>query len=143
MSYKVTFRNKTSTILDPVRGENLKQLLLSNKPPANIDINGNMYRSSEIVTIEHYAEAGAQPVSDSPQLPAGPTCHGEFSIQRRITELIKQKYPRDWPKHIGNTRERELIRHRVRKAETGPWCDARAGECACDTAQLTMASTSV
>lgn len=133
MSYKITFRDKTSTTVDTSKGEKLKELMLSTRPPENIEINGELYRRTEIISVKK-AIGGHDniPNFDRPALGSGDKCKGQFSIQREINNMIKDQYPKDWAKRIGNTKFREEIRKKLRQQPGVLWCDHRANECACD-----------
>lgn len=58
-------------------------------------------------------------------------CHGQFSIQHEINNIIKNEYPGDWTKRIRSEQFREAVRAKLRQTNI-TWCDFRAGECACE-----------
>lgn len=131
MSYQVTFRDKTSTFVDTTRGENLKAALAAGKSQL-IDIGGEMYRSSEIVSIKRAMDAPiVDPWANEKQmLPAKPTCRGTRSIQNEINKIAKDS-GKDWAKKIRDMVWREKTRQLLRKNDTD-WCDYKAGTCVCN-----------
>jgi hypothetical protein len=110
MSYKVTLRDRTEIVVPQQAGSRLKEYWLSLKRPTPIDINGEAYSSSEIVSIRRAANAGELPLGEEKQLPAGPKYQcGEHSLQHAINKYAKQK------REVSNLSD-EAYRDRVRTA---------------------------
>lgn len=133
MSYKVTFRDRTSTVVSTDKGERLMELLEKASPSEPIFIDGEMYVRSEIVSVK-VAVGGRdiQPVviTEAPQLQAGQKCQGKASIQAAIHKIIVNKYGKDWPAKSRDKKLREELRRSL--LDTGkPYCDSKAGVCVC------------
>lgn len=146
MSYEIQLRGRTNQLVSNERGEALKALLESQKPPTYVDINGNMYRLSEVTGLEHVADPRPpadydRQISGPPARPGGPGsgCTSTRSIQNEINQIIKDQHPQTWAKKIRDSKVRESIRKTLRENDPN-WCDYKAGTCMCNTSQLTMAT---
>lgn len=135
MSYKVIFRDRTSTVIEQKRGEKLKELLLSPRPPQNIEINGELYRASEVVAVKMaVASEDSIPTvdwQDIPVLPQGNKCQGLYSIQSEINNIAKSDYPQTWAKLIVDKKWRAEVRQKLLDSSE-MWCDSKTGVCFCN-----------
>lgn len=149
MSFLVTFRDKTGITVKNEDGEAIKELLLTNpKPAVNIEIAGDMWRSSEIVSVtktedprpmSEAAEAWANSASQMIDQPKEPECRGEFSIQKEIHKLIVDEHRSNWPGAVQNKKLRAKYRNQLLAAQPDGWCDYKAGKCACEFKTETFA----
>lgn len=132
MSFKVTFRDKTSTLISLEKGEKLKELLLAARPPESIEINGELYRRTEIVSVKK-AVGGTDYspvpdwVQDAKQLAEGKGCRGEHSLAKELMRIASEKKnfkllaDKQWRKE-----QEEFLR------STGQvFCNNKTGECYC------------
>jgi hypothetical protein len=135
MSYRVTFRDRTTALLENSKGEQLKKYLLSNRPPVNIEINGELYRASEIISVKKaVATEDNIPVADwnTLRLPTGKKCHGQYSVQNEINKIAKNTYGKvHWSKLIHDKKWRESIYQELLKTPD-KWCDYKKGTCYCE-----------
>lgn len=130
MSYKITLRDKSEIILPDEAGRALKDHLLSLKKPANIEIGGDMYNSSQIVSVAK-ANLSAGTNGGQPQI-AGPkySC-GSFSIQMMIHKIALRDKA-NWSKLVKDKDWRERTRLAIRaKYPDRKFCDHIANEHAC------------
>lgn len=125
-------RNREEIILSDEMGNKLKELLQTTKPGQMVDIQGDLYRASEIVKVE-YAVDPAQDIyeakdwSEVAQL-MGNGCRGTNSIQNHINQIaqdtdIKLLKDDEW---------REKTRLELRAITPDGWCDYKENECACN-----------
>lgn len=130
MAYEVQFKDRTSTIIESIEGERLKQMLLTLKTPRNIELNGEMYNTTQIVAVKHATMPTVDlPDWDKPVLPAGKTggCRGEKSLAR---ELMRVASKRKNFKLLADKKWR--AEQKAILVESGQkFCDASANECAC------------
>jgi hypothetical protein len=135
MSYKVTFRDKSEIILPDEAGLALKDHWLGLKRPENIEIGGDGYLSSQIVSIAKTNLAAAN--MNTPALPQGPiySC-GPYSIQNEIHRRALQ-HRKQWTKLVRDPRWREKTRLEIRAEDPKrKWCDHHQGEHACLEAKV-------
>lgn len=129
MSFKVTFRDRTSTYMNTRDGVALKDMLLSGTAPANIEINGDLHRSSEILSVVQEADP-AETITEPSRRIESKRCQGKASIQWAITKIIMNKYKADWPKKVKDKTLREELRQAL-LATSKPFCDYKSGPCVC------------
>lgn len=140
MSYKIITRDKTEIILPDEAGLALKEHLLSLKKPANIEIGGDMYLSSQILSVTK-ANLDAAQVRNAPALPQGPEYNcGPYSIQRVIHQVALRDRE-NWPQLVQDKAWREKTRLALRKKfPNKKWCDNKTNEHACLEAQAQTTS---
>lgn len=134
MSYKVSFRDKTSTTINTEDGENLKALLLTKNHPPNIEINDELYRASEIISVKQAVRTQDNTYEDildaKRQIEAKDRCRGQQSIQLEINN-IANSYGYEWRDLIRNKRWREQVRNQLIE-KSDHWCDYKTGSCVCE-----------
>lgn len=60
-------------------------------------------------------------------------CRGQYSIQKRINDAIKERYAPNWHKPIQDTKIRDNIRQALLNAYPDqPWCDYKTSTCSCE-----------
>ena len=128
MSYNVTFRDKTSIIISNERGDKLKEILAANKPQM-LDLEGNMYRSSEIVSVKQAIESNATLITDPFRQIEESKCKAQYSIQKEINHIALAE--KNWAKLIQDTKWREQVRAQLWE-QSDQWCDYKKGACACE-----------
>jgi hypothetical protein len=131
MSFKIKLRDKSEIIVPDAAGEALRDHLLSLKKPANLEIGGDMYNSSQIVAI---TKTNLATGTERPQLPAGPIKnHSPNSIQLEIHRRALAQHPKDWYKYVKDKDWREKQRLSIRAEDKNRnWCDYKTGECPCE-----------
>lgn len=133
MSYKVSFRDKTSTTITTEDGDNLKLLLLAKNHPPNIEINGELYRASEIISVKQAVSTQdiipEDIIDPNKRLAAKSRCRGQYSIQHEINKIAHSND--NWGKLVRDKKWREDIRSKLLE-QTDQWCDSRTGSCACE-----------
>lgn len=134
MSYKIKIRTHDEPIIvDEARGTYLKDTLLNPVRPQFLEIDGNLYRLSEIVSIEQFKPIQfPQPVQEELTGISNhrDMCKGKYSIQKEINRITKEEHPTEWAKLIQDKKWRESIRQKLRETPA-QWCDYKAHECAC------------
>jgi hypothetical protein len=116
VSYTITLRNKQVYTLSDQKAESLKELWATSKQSFVMELNGDTYKSSEIVSITKNKPTEADiPNFDNPPLPQGKMCRGEYSIQKEINNIARHDHPNDWPKYIKNKHWREQMRLQLRE----------------------------
>lgn len=134
MSYTIKLRDGDTATLDDNNAESLMQALSESKGTIMVELGDNMVRSSQILSIskDHFTEADRnRDTRPAPQLIGGKECHGQFSIQREINNIIKDE-GRGWAVKIKNLHYREGIRKKLLKTTDVEWCDYKADLCACE-----------
>lgn len=133
MAYEIQFKDRTSTIIESHEGEKLKQLLLTLKQPRNIELNGELYSTTQIVAVKHATMPTVDlPNWDRPVLPAGKTsgCRGEKSLARELMRVANKR--KDF-KLLADKKWR--AEQKAVLVDSGQkFCDATTGECACSPA---------
>lgn len=129
MSYKVTFRDKTEIILPDAAGEILKEHLLGLKRPTNVEIGGDMYSSSLIVSVAK-ANLNAGPANQALAEPKFNCVLNGTSIQAEIHRRAMQH--KNWPKLVQDKAWRSRTRQEIILEDPDKeWCDYLAGAHAC------------
>jgi len=134
MSYQINFRSRDIPAINVTteRGEKIKDLWFDGKKDTPIDIDGDAYLVGDIKAIFQIPNPITYaPNFDSPVLPSGSVCKGQYSIQKDINQIIKDE-GQGWAKNIQDKTYRDKIRLQLRTLPGVKWCDHYAGECACE-----------
>jgi hypothetical protein len=133
MSYTITLKDKTElTVTDKEAEEVMK--MISQKIEFII-LSGQMYSRTTIAKVEKGGSHVKNVFPEAKQLnePLKYNCVlAGTSIQLSIHRIIKQKHPKDWPKHVNNKEYREKLRLALRaKYPNKKWCDHKENEHSC------------
>lgn len=128
MSYVITTRDKLQIIVSDKDGKALQDHLLTLKQPKNISISGNMYRSSEIVSIIQ-SNIDADPFPESHQID-GPKRYicGDRSIQYQI---IKHASSKGEVAQLKNKSYRDRVYKALLTKYPKKFCDSKTGYHVC------------
>jgi hypothetical protein len=130
MSYKLSFRDKTEVIVPNETGEKLKSALMRAKPPRTITIAGELYKSSEVLTIKKTNLDTGQ--AKAKVLEPGTDCNTDTSIQWAVHRYIMANHKKNWKKLVKNQTFREKVRQAIIANDSDKiWCDHKAGAHAC------------
>lgn len=130
MMFEVQFRDRTSTLIEPLEGERLKQMLLTQKTPRNIELNGELYNTTQIVAVKRAVGSTVdKPDYDKPVLTAGATsgCRGVNSIARELMRIASQQ--KNF-KLLADKKWR-ATQTAVLKESGRKFCDSAKGVCEC------------
>lgn len=128
MSYKITFRDRTTLIVPTEVGDKLKNAMMSDESPETITLAGDVFRTSQIVSVVKSNLPTAQDQDlKRPALSSAPQYNcvlAGTSIQVAIHRAIKKQFPSDWAKRVQDKKYRDKVRQQIRMANPNKaWCD--------------------
>lgn len=127
MSYEIEFRDKTKMTVADDAGAKLQNHLLTLKKPEYIEIAGDVFMSSQIVSIAK-SFIQAQPAPHAGPRITGPVYNcGPLSIQLEVRRRLIAQHPKDWPKYLKSATAREKMRLTIRAEDPDrKYCDHHA-----------------
>lgn len=126
--------DRTEMYVSRAEGDSIRKALTKSET-GFLTVRGTTIKKTAVLKLE---EGGTDPLApgffDKPKTPleSGKRCRAQYSIQREINDIAKNEHPHDWAKYIKSTKWREATRLKLRQAKDVVWCDAKAGECACE-----------
>lgn len=132
MSYEIEFRDKTKMIVADDAGAKLQNHLLNLKRPEYIEIAGDVYMSSQIVSIaKGFIQSHPAPHS-GPQITELIYNCGPLSIQLEVRRRLIAQHPKDWPKYLKSATARDKMRLAIRAEDPDrKYCDHHASTHVC------------